>query len=176
MTGVQTCALPIFLHLQETQGKIVTNPNCSTVFLASALAPLARIATIESVSVVTLQALSGAGYPGVPCFDLLGNIIPHIQGEEDKIKEEVKKILGQPGCAADFRVTVHVHRVPVLHGHTVAAHVRFQREVSVKEALEAIEGPDLFQRCIFWSDACSDSNPCLLHETWKVVKIGRAHV
>ena len=126
------------LHLQETQGKIVTYPNCSTVFLASALAPLARIATIESVSVVTLQALSGAGYPGVPCFDLLGNIIPHIQGEEDKIKEEVKKILGQPGCAADFRVTVHVHRVPVLHGHTVAAHVRFQREVSVKEALEAI--------------------------------------
>lgn len=122
------------LSKQSGPGRLVTNPNCSTVFLASALAPLAGIARIESVSVVTLQALSGAGYPGVSSFDLIGNVIPHIGGEENKIREEVKRILGTATAPADFKVTVHVHRVPVLHGHTVAAHVRFAREVSVEEA------------------------------------------
>jgi aspartate-semialdehyde dehydrogenase len=126
------------LALQETQGKIVTNPNCSTVFLMGALAPLARVAPIETVNVVTLQALSGAGYPGVPSFDLLGNVIPHIGGEEKKIREESRKILGGTRKPADFRLTVHVHRVPVLHGHTVAAHVRFNRDVRVEEAFEAV--------------------------------------
>lgn len=126
------------LSRQGTEGRIVTNPNCSTVFLAGALAPLARIARIESVSVVTMQALSGAGYPGVASFDLLGNVIPHIGGEEAKIREEIRKILGTAGEPAPFKVTVHVHRVPVLHGHTVAAHVRFERDVSVAEAHAAI--------------------------------------
>ncbi len=126
------------LSRQETEGRIVTNPNCSTVFLAGALAPLARIAKIESVSVVTMQALSGAGYPGVASFDLLGNVIPHIGGEEDKIREEIKKILGTASEPAGFKVTVHVHRVPVLHGHTVATHVRFDRDVTVAEATAAI--------------------------------------
>jgi aspartate-semialdehyde dehydrogenase len=125
------------LSSQKTSGRLVTNPNCSTVFLASALAPLMGIARIEDVSVVTMQALSGAGYPGVSSFDLLGNVIPHIDGEENKIREEVKRILGSASAPADFKVTVHVHRVPVLHGHTVAAHVRFAREVSVEEALTA---------------------------------------
>lgn len=126
------------LARQETSGKIVTNPNCSTVFLMGALAPLARIARIENVSVVTLQALSGAGYPGVSSFDLMGNVIPHIGGEEAKIREEAKKILGTAAEPASFKLTVHVHRVPVLHGHTVATHVRFDRSVSVDEAREAI--------------------------------------
>lgn len=126
------------LSRQETKGRIVTNPNCSTVFLAGALAPLARMAKIESVSVVTLQALSGAGYPGVPSFDLLGNVIPHIGGEEDKIREEIKKILGSATQAADFKVIVHVHRVPVVNGHTVAAHVQFARDVKLEEARSAI--------------------------------------
>ncbi len=115
---------------QTTKGKIVANPNCSTVFLASALAPMLELGKIEHVSVVTMQALSGAGYPGVSSFDLLGNLIPHIGGEEAKIQEETKKILGLPGQAANFGVTVHVHRVPVLHGHTIAAHVRFSQPVS----------------------------------------------
>jgi len=124
---------------QTGPGHLVTNPNCSTVFLASALAPLAGIARIENVSVVTLQALSGAGYPGVSSFDLIGNVIPHIGGEEDKIREEVKRILGTATGPADFKVTVHVHRVPVLHGHTVAAHVTFAREVSLGEANSAFQ-------------------------------------
>jgi aspartate-semialdehyde dehydrogenase len=126
------------LSSQTTSGKLVTNPNCSTVFLMGALAPLARIAKIENVSVVTLQALSGAGYPGVSSFDLIGNVIPHIGGEENKIREEAKKILGTAAAPADFKLTVHVHRVPVLHGHTVATHVRFDRDVTVDEAKDAI--------------------------------------
>ncbi len=118
------------LSKQPWKGKILTNPNCSTVFLAGALAPLQALGAFEHISVVTLQALSGAGYPGVPSFDLIGNIIPHIGGEEDKIKLETKKILGQAETAAQFGVTVHVHRVPVTHGHTVAAHVQFKSPVN----------------------------------------------
>jgi aspartate-semialdehyde dehydrogenase len=131
------------LSKQSGPGRLVTNPNCSTVFLASALAPLMGIAAIEHVSVVTMQALSGAGYPGVASFDLLGNVIPHIGGEENKIREEVRRILGTANAPADFKVTVHVHRVPVLHGHTVAAHVRFAREVSVAEAFAAFQAYSL---------------------------------
>ncbi len=122
------------LNRQKTQGRIVTNPNCSTVFLVSALAPLLELGTLQHVSVVTMQALSGAGYPGVPSFDILGNLIPHIGGEEAKIQEETKRILGSPDRAATFGVTVHVHRVPVLHGHTVAAHLTFKEEVSIENA------------------------------------------
>lgn len=138
------------LKMQNTSGKIITNPNCSTVFLASALAPLQELGVIEHVSVVTMQALSGAGYPGVSAFDLLGNIIPHIGGEEAKIQEEAKKILGSAESPAAFGVTVHVHRVPVLHGHTVAAHVRFREPVSVTSATKAFANwqerfPDFFE-------------------------------
>ena len=114
------------LSQQSTRGKILTNPNCSTVFLVGALAPLQSLGEFEHVSVVTMQALSGAGYPGVSSFDLLGNLIPHIGGEEEKIRLETKKILGTAEKPRDFGITVHVHRVPVLHGHTVAAHVRFK--------------------------------------------------
>ena len=124
------------LSKQSWGGKILTNPNCSTVFLAGALAPLRVLGEFDHVSVVTMQALSGAGYPGVPSFDLLGNVIPHIGGEEEKISAETKKILGSASVAANFGVTVHVHRVPVVHGHTVAAHVRFKNAVSVDDVLK----------------------------------------
>ena len=124
------------LRLQKGKGKLITNPNCSTVFLVSALAPLMVLGEIEHVSVVTLQALSCAGYPGVSSFDLLGNIIPHISREEAKIQEESKRILGTKDVPAKFGVTVHVHRVPVLHGHTVAAHVRFKNPVKDRDATE----------------------------------------
>ena len=79
---------------QPWKGRILTNPNCSTVFLAGPLGVLRSFGEFEHIHVVTLQALSGAGYPGVPSFDLLGNVIPHIGGEEDKIRLETKKILG----------------------------------------------------------------------------------
>ncbi len=120
---------------QPWSGKILTNPNCSTVFLAGALAPLMSLGEFEHVHVVTMQALSGAGYPGVPSFDLLGNLIPHIGGEEDKIRLETKKILGAAKNPLSVGITVHVHRVPVLHGHTVAAHVRFKKPITADAVL-----------------------------------------
>lgn len=99
-------------------GAIVANPNCSVVVLASALAPLHRAFGVERVVVTTLQALSGAGYPGVPSLDSLANTIPFISGEEDKIERETCKIL-----AAAFPVSAQVNRVPVLDGHTVSVSV-----------------------------------------------------
>lgn len=127
------------LKKQKTSGKILTNPNCSTVFLAGPLAILKGIEAIEHVSVVTMQAVSGAGYPGVPSLDILGNLIPHIGGEEDKICNETKKILGAPGKPLDCGVTVHVHRVPIAHGHTVAAHVQFKKKVSQQQVMKALK-------------------------------------
>ncbi len=124
------------LSKQNWTGKILTNPNCSTVFLAGALAPLLALGSFEHINVVTLQAISGAGYPGVPSFDILGNIIPHIGGEEDKIRLETKRILGTAENPLQCGITVHVHRVPVLHGHTVAAHVHFSKPVTADDVTQ----------------------------------------
>jgi aspartate-semialdehyde dehydrogenase len=102
-------------------GAILANPNCSTAALALALAPLHRAFTIERLFVSTMQAVSGAGYPGVPSLDVLGNVIPHIGGEEEKIERESRKILGALGPVgvepADFAVSVHTNRVAVIDGH-----------------------------------------------------------
>jgi aspartate-semialdehyde dehydrogenase len=127
------------LKEQPWKGRILTNPNCSTVFLAGPLGVLRALGEFDHVNVVTLQALSGAGYPGVSSFDLLGNVIPHIGGEEDKIRLETKKILGSAKDPMKMGVTVHVHRVPVLHGHTVAAHVRFKKPVSADAVLKLFQ-------------------------------------
>jgi len=104
------------------KGRIVTNPNCATVVLAMALAPLRQFGLTKTL-VTTLQATSGAGYPGVPSWDILGNIIPHIGGgEEEKIETETKKILGRlrGGAVEDHPVVVSATttRVPVRDGHT----------------------------------------------------------
>ena len=119
------------IKTQQTAGKIITNPNCSTVFLALGLHPLRQLGTIEHVSVVTLQAISGAGYPGVPSLDILGNCIPNIGGEEPKIENEVRKILGEKNTPANFKVTVHVNRIPVVDGHTICMHVFFKNNIDV---------------------------------------------
>lgn len=102
-------------------GAIVTNPNCSTVVLAMALAPLRQFG-LTRVSVTTMQAVSGAGYPGVPSLDILGNIVPYIGGgEEEKIQTETCKILGDDESRAPHPVVVsaQVNRVPVIDGHTM---------------------------------------------------------
>src|SRR5216117_945285 len=103
------------------KGRIVTNPNCSTVVLSMALAPL-RTFGLKTVMITTLQAVSGAGYPGVPSWDILGNVIPFIDGEEEKIQSETQKILGT--LQADrvvphpMVVSAQTTRVPVINGHT----------------------------------------------------------
>ena len=120
-------------------GYVVTNPNCSVVGLAMALAPLYQAFGIDSVAVVTLQALSGAGYPGVPSLDIADNVIPYIGGgEEEKIETEPQKILGAfTGGAfkpAAFPISSSVHRVAVVDGHTMAIFVKLGRRTSPAEA------------------------------------------
>lgn len=116
-------------------GGIVTNPNCSTVGLAMALAPLHREIGVEQVTVATLQALSGAGYPGVSSLDAVGNVVPYIPGEEEKIETEPLRILG-----ADFPISAAAHRVPVVDGHTQSVFVRLARRVTPGEAAEVLAG------------------------------------
>jgi len=137
------------LDSQDTTGKIITNPNCATVGVVLAVAPLMKLAKIAHISVVTLQSISGAGYPGVASLDILGNTIPHIAEEAEKIVEETKKILGSPKNHANFAVTAHVHRVPVMYGHTVTLHITFKDSVDVNQALDAYTAwnnkyPELF--------------------------------
>jgi aspartate-semialdehyde dehydrogenase len=124
-------------------GYIVTNPNCSVVGLAMALAPLHRAFGVESAAVVTLQALSGAGYPGVASLDATDNVIPYIGGgEEEKIETEPRKILG--GFAqgaftpADFALSASVHRVAVSDGHTMAVFARLRSRATAADAKRAL--------------------------------------
>lgn len=117
-------------------GAIVTNPNCSTVVLTMALAPLARFG-LQSVLVTTMQAVSGAGYPGVPSLDILGNVIPGIPGEEEKIESETQKILGTVDAPHPVVVSAQTHRVGVVDGHTEAISVRLAQPASPDDVIEA---------------------------------------
>lgn len=128
-------------------GGLVTNPNCSVVGLAMALAPLERAFGIESVAVTTLQALSGAGFPGVASLEAQGNVIPFIEGEEEKIEQEPRKILGHFSAGhveeAAFPISVSVNRVPVRDGHTLSVFVRLKQRAGlpdIRRALEAFSG------------------------------------
>lgn len=121
-------------------GRIVTNPNCSTIMLAMALAPLRRFG-LQAVNVTTLQAVSGAGYPGVASLDILGNVIPYIDGEEEKIETETKKVLGtlRDGRVDEHPVVVSAHttRVPVINGHTEMLSVGFKAQPSEDDIIQA---------------------------------------
>lgn len=123
-------------------GGIVANPNCSTAVLVSALAPLHAAFGLREATVATLQAASGAGYPGIPSLDLIDNVIPHIGGEEEKIETESRKLLGMlTGTAVDpapFTVSAMVHRVPVVDGHMVSASLSFARRPAPDEAAAAL--------------------------------------
>ena len=124
-------------------GKIVTNPNCSTIMLTMGLGPL-RPFGLRAVNVTTLQAVSGAGYPGVPSLDMVGNVIPHIGGEEEKIETETKKILGvlEKGGVQPHPVIVSAHttRVPVINGHTEMVSVAFDDTPDIDALIEAFRG------------------------------------
>ncbi len=124
-------------------GAIVTNPNCSTVVLSMALAPL-RAFGLRSCLVSTMQAVSGAGYPGVPSLDILGNVIPFISGEEEKIETETRKILGAlSGETVEphpVRVSAHTNRVPVVDGHTETVSVALDDKPTQAALRAAIEG------------------------------------
>jgi aspartate-semialdehyde dehydrogenase len=124
------------------KGQIVTNPNCSTVVLTMGLAPLKQFG-ITKVIATTLQAISGAGYPGVPSMDINANVIPFIGGEEEKMQQETQKILGsfqgdhiEPLAA---KVSAHCNRVPVVDGHTVTISVELSAKPSESDIRAAFD-------------------------------------
>jgi aspartate-semialdehyde dehydrogenase len=124
-------------------GQIVTNPNCSTIVLTMALAPLKQFG-IKRVIVTTMQALSGAGYPGVASMDINANVVPYIGGEEEKMQQETQKILGDltgnkvtPLAAA---VSASCNRVPVVDGHTIAVSVELEKKPTEAELIGAMRG------------------------------------
>jgi aspartate-semialdehyde dehydrogenase len=143
---------PGHLHVLEAQrrrrgwpagGGIVTNGNCATIVAAMALAPIHQRFGITKVFVATMQAVSGAGYPGVPSLDILGNVIPFIGDEEAKIEGELPKFLGRVDSDvirdAPMVVTAHANRVAVADGHTVCLSVSLERPSDVERVAEAIE-------------------------------------
>ena len=124
------------------RGFIVTNPNCSVVMIALTLAPLAARFGVQAVVVTTLQALSGAGHPGVSALDITDNVIPFIAGEEEKIERETRKILGRREggrvAPADFPVSAQCHRVNVIDGHLGAIRVTLGRPAEPAEVRDAL--------------------------------------
>ena len=126
---------------KQSGGYIVTNPNCSAIGLVVALAPLHQAFGVESLFVTTMQAVSGAGYPGVASLDILGNVIPFIKNEEEKMEEETKKLLGTLNSNhvqdAGFAMTAHCNRVAVEDGHTESVSVKLKTRVDADAVLAA---------------------------------------
>jgi aspartate-semialdehyde dehydrogenase len=134
--------IPLQQRRRGWKGQIATNPNCSTIVLAMALAPLKQFG-IRRVVATTMQAISGAGYPGVASMDINANVIPFIGSEEEKMQQETQKILGdftgdsiQPLAA---KVSAHCNRVPVVDGHMVATSVELERKPSLAEMIHAMD-------------------------------------
>lgn len=131
------------INTQQTKGAIITNPNCSTIILSLAIAPLQMAIGIEKISVTTMQAVSGAGHPGVASLDILGNIIPFISEEEDKIESETKKIFGK--LATDeiiydqMIISAQCNRVPVIDGHLLSISVKLKQECDIDEIEKIIK-------------------------------------
>jgi aspartate-semialdehyde dehydrogenase len=126
---------------KESGGYIVTNPNCSAIGLVMALKPLEERFGIEKIFVTTMQAVSGAGYPGVPSMDILGNVVPYIKSEEEKMEAETLKLLGAfrgnaivPLAA---RMSAHCNRVAVEDGHTESVSIQLKRKATREEILAA---------------------------------------
>jgi aspartate-semialdehyde dehydrogenase len=135
-------------------GAIVCNPNCTATVLVSALAPLHVVFGVEAAIMTSMQAVSGAGYPGVPTLDILGNVVPYIRSEEEKVEEETRKMLGKFVAGsrggeithAPAAVSALCHRVPVIDGHTEAVSVRLAGQPSVEEVRAVLAGWDPLPR------------------------------
>jgi aspartate-semialdehyde dehydrogenase len=126
---------------KKSGGYVVTNPNCSAIGLVLALAPLQQKFGLETVMAVTMQAVSGAGYPGVASLDILGNVIPFIKNEEEKMEEETRKLLGQVNgsrvISADFAMSAQCNRVAVEDGHTESVSIRLKKKARAEEIIAA---------------------------------------
>jgi len=126
---------------KKSHGFVVTNPNCSAIGLVMALAPLQQQFGIETVMAVTMQAVSGAGYPGVASLDILGNVIPYIPKEEEKMEEETLKLLGQINGSkiipAPFGMSAHCNRVAVEDGHTESVSIKLKKKPKPEEIIHS---------------------------------------
>ena len=119
------------------KGAILTNPNCTTAVLTLSLKPLLDEFGLRNVIVTSMQAVSGAGYPGVPSMDIIDNIIPYIKDEERKVEVETKKILGHVERVADFSVSASCNRVPTIDGHMESVFIETKKKCPPEKALEA---------------------------------------
>ena len=123
------------------KGFVLPGPNCTTVGLAISLYPVFKKFGLKSVHMVSMQAVSGAGYPGVPSFDIIGNVIPHIPQEETKVKKEVRKVLGYWDNESkvmnipEFKMDAKCNRVPVLNGHTESVFIETVKETTKEEII-----------------------------------------
>jgi len=124
---------------RKWDGAIVTNPNCSASILTLPLKPIYDKFGINKVIVSTMQAVSGAGYPGVPSLDIIDNVIPFIEKEEEKLETETLKILGSPQKSANFEISASCHRVSTLDGHMEAVFVELKREAESESIIAAME-------------------------------------
>ncbi len=137
---------------QGWEGLIVTSPNCTTTGLAMTLQPLHEAFGIKQVFVTTMQAVSGAGHPGIPFLDIQDNLIPYIAGEEEKVEAETRLLLGTISGTerfpAEIQISAQTNRVPVMDGHTMTIAAKFERPPTPEEAiqvLEAYRGPQNMQ-------------------------------
>ena len=124
---------------RKWDGAIVTNPNCSTTVLTLPLKPIYDVFSIKNVVVSTMQAISGAGYPGVASLDIIDNVVPYIGGEELKMESETQKILGTASKSANFKVSSSCHRVPTIDGHIMAVFVETKKHAEPAAVAEAME-------------------------------------
>ena len=124
---------------RKWDGSIVTNPNCTTAVLTLSLKPICDVFGLRNVVMSSMQAASGAGYPGVASLDIIDNVIPFINGEEEKVQRETTKILGRVGRSAKFVVSASCHRVAVLDGHTEAVFVQTEKPATPAQVGHCME-------------------------------------
>jgi aspartate-semialdehyde dehydrogenase len=129
---------------KKSGGFVVTNPNCSAIGLVIALAPLQHAFGLDTVMAVTMQAVSGAGYPGVASLDILGNVIPYIAKEEEKMEEETRKLLGKLNGSGiimgSFGMSAQCNRVAVEDGHTESVSIKLTKKAKPEEIIQAWNG------------------------------------
>jgi aspartate-semialdehyde dehydrogenase len=168
-----------------TKGFIVTNPNCSVISIAPPMAAIHRRFGIEAAIVTTMQAISGAGYPGVPSLDITDNVVPYIAGEEPKVETEPQKILGELSGgaikAADFALSAQCFRVNVVDGHTASVRLKLRQRATLEDitdAMTSFPGLDLYsspEQFIEVTDEPSRPQPRLDRDNGKgmAITVGR---
>jgi aspartate-semialdehyde dehydrogenase len=123
---------------RKWDGALITNPNCTTAVLSLSLKPIYDSYGLKNVVMCSMQAASGAGYPGVASLDIIDNIIPFIRGEEEKVQQETQKILGDVGHSAAFNISASCHRVAVIDGHTEAVFVQTIKPSTPEQIVECM--------------------------------------